>query len=140
MWKKSTSERYLIHELALIPLVILLISPESFRHHYLQAAFPLLYLWIKSRNCGAGWPVFRWSALALSTLIIGTVYADYLITAVRNPGLDLLLESLVPVAMILLIYVASTIPPSDTELATTEAQLAYSPQHEFDCAASHLDS
>lgn len=126
-WKKSNSARYLTHELALIPLVILLISPESFRHHYLQAVFPLLYLWIRSRDWTADSPLFRWSALALSSLIIGTVFADYLITAVRNPGLDLLLASLFPAATISLIYVASTTPPPDTELATQEPQLVYQP-------------
>lgn len=127
LWKKSASSRFLVYELALIPLVILLISPESFRHHYLQAAFPLLYLWVKSRDWGADWSVFHWSALALSTLIIGTVFADYLITALRNPGLDLVLSSLVPAATMVLIYIASTMPSPDTEVSTTETQLAYQP-------------
>lgn len=124
-WKKSPSARYLVHELALIPLVLLLISPESFRHHYLLAAFPLLYLWVRSREWGQGLSVFHWTALAFSTLLIGTVFADYIIAAVRNPLLDLALSGLFPAATILLIYVASVMPMPDTQPATTQYQLAH---------------
>jgi len=94
-WKKSASAKYLVNELAVLPLVILLISPESFRHHYLLAAFPLLYLWVKSRGRATEWSSVHWTALALSSLIIGTVFTDYIITGVRNPLLDLFLTSLV---------------------------------------------
>lgn len=124
-WKESPSARYLVHELALIPLVILLISPESFRHHYLLAAFPLLYLWVRSRELREDLSVFHWTALAFSSLLIGTVFADYIIVAVRNPLLDLALTGLYPAATILLIYVASVMPMPDTQPATTQHQLAY---------------
>ena len=98
----------------MISLVILLTSPESFRHHYLQAAFPLLYLWVKLKEWAGPRSVLHWAALALSSVAIGTVFPDYVINFVRNPLLDLSLSSLVAAATIVLIYIASAVPLPDT--------------------------
>jgi len=112
-WKRCPSAKNLVHELAVIPLVILLVSPESFRHHYLLAAFPLIYLWVKSREWSGPQPVLHWAALAFSSLAIGTVFPDYVITFVRNPVLDLSLSGLVAAATIMLIYAASAVLSPD---------------------------
>lgn len=105
-WKRDRSARHLTYELAVLPLIILLSSPESFRHHYLLAAFPILYLWGKSREWDGRWAVFHWAALGLTTLIIGTIFLDYPIVYVRHAWLDVSLSAFVPGATILLIYIA----------------------------------
>jgi hypothetical protein len=115
-WKRCRSAKNLVHELAVIPLVILLTSPESFRHHYLLAAFPLIYLWVKSREWSGPRSVLHWSILALASLAIGTAFPDYVITFVRNPVLDLAMSGLIAAATIALIYPASAVLETDTRI------------------------
>lgn len=124
-WKRCRSARNLVYELAVLPLVILIASPESFRHHYLLAALPLLFIWDKSRHCSDRWSSTQYAALALSTLAIGTVFADYLLIAIRNPLLDLCLSAIVPAATLLLIYLALRLP--DTSLSPATLSTASQP-------------
>jgi hypothetical protein len=100
LWRRNKSQAIPVQEFMVFVLLSLLISPVSWRHHYLVALLPLIFLWsfdLKRR--------FDLAVLALATLSIGTVLPDYMITAVRNPALDLLLVSLTPVSTLLLLYV-----------------------------------
>ncbi len=110
-WKKNKAATDLVYELVVMALVILLISPESFRHHYLVAVLPLLYLWMRSRFGTGKSAVLHWASLAFLTLAIGTVFPDYLITQIRNPLLDLSLSALVPAATLLLVYSSIVVYP-----------------------------
>jgi hypothetical protein len=126
-WKRCPSAKNLVHELAVIPLVILLTSPESFRHHYLLSVLPLIYLWARLRGLAGPRSVLHWAALAFSSLAIGTVFPDYVITFVRNPLLDLALSGLVAAATIVLIYVAHAVPLPDLTLMQLSPPLAAKP-------------
>lgn len=110
-WKKSKSAANLVYEVIVLALVTLLISPESFRHHYLLAILPLLYLWMRSRFWTGRSAVLCWVSLASLTLSIGTVFPDSLIVRVRNPGLDLSLSALVPAATMLLVFASILVYP-----------------------------
>ncbi len=103
-WKKNKSAANLIYELVVVALLTLLISPESFRHHYLLAILPLLYLWMRSRFWTGRAAALFWAVLAFFTLSIGTDLPDYLVTKLRNPLLDLSLSAIVPAATMLLLY------------------------------------
>jgi alpha-1,2-mannosyltransferase len=61
-------------ELAAIALVSLLISPISWRHHFLLALIPLIYLWLPGTKLFRLWQLI---ALTAATLIIGTPFANY---------------------------------------------------------------
>jgi hypothetical protein len=69
----------------------------------------------------------HWAALAFSSLAIGTVFPDYVITFVRNPLLDLALSGLVAAATIVLIYVAHAVPLPDLTLMQLSPPLAAKP-------------
>lgn len=113
-WLRCRSAKNLVYELTLLPLVILLASPESFRHHYLLAMLPLLCLWFRSREWVSGHVVLRLAVLGIATMIIGTPFADYVIVSVRSSAIDLLLTGLYPAATILLMYVATAVPSEET--------------------------
>src|SRR5262249_25681425 len=79
-------------------LLSLLISPVSWRHHYLLALLPLIYMWnIAEKKVDI---LF----LAIAALSIGSVLPDYVIAAVRNPLVDIGLASLIPISAILLLW------------------------------------
>jgi len=122
-WHCCRSARELVYELTVLPLVILLAAPESFRHHYLLAALPLLYLWLRSREWVGDRLALRLAALGIATLVIGTPFLDYVIASVRNSGIDLLLASLYSTATIVLIWFASDVPLSDNTFHLLEPTL-----------------
>ena len=101
LWRRNQTKSLPVYEFMPLALLTLLISPVSWRHHYLLALLPLIYLWsydVRRR--------FDLAVLAIATLSIGTVFADYLITAVHNPALDLALVSLTPLSTLFLLWVA----------------------------------
>jgi alpha-1,2-mannosyltransferase len=102
-WRRNKTSSGLVHELVTVSLVFLLISPVSWRHHYLLALVPLLYLWNVAAQSR-----FRIAVLAFATLAIGTVFPDYVIASVRNPALDIAFASMVPVSSLLLLWVLCT--------------------------------
>lgn len=108
-WRHCRSAKNLVYELAVLPLVILLASPESFRHHYLLATLPLLCLWFRSETWASGRVVFRLALLAAATIVIGTPFLDYVIVAVRSSAVDLLLAGLYPAATIVLMHAGSVV-------------------------------
>lgn len=101
LWRRNRSRRLPVIEFMPLALLSLLVSPVSWRHHYLLALLPLIFMWsyeIERR--------FDLAVLLVATLSIGTVLPDYVITAVRNPAVDLLLVSLTPISTLLLLWVA----------------------------------
>lgn len=113
-WHRCRSAKNLVYELTILPLVILLASPESFRHHYLLAILPLLCLWFRSREWFSGHVVLRLAVLGIATMVIGTSFTDYVIVSVRSSALDLLLTGLYPAVTILLMYIANVFPSEES--------------------------
>jgi hypothetical protein len=99
-WKKNRQPTAMVYELVTLGLVTILISPVSWRHHYLLTLIPVIYLWVK---LGERWRDIL--VLAAATLAMGTVFPDYLIAASLNPALGLVLSSLIPVTSFLLLVV-----------------------------------
>lgn len=120
-WKKNKTSTNVVYELLVVALVVLLISPESFRHHYLVAVLPLLYFWMRSRFEASRSVAIHWTTLAFLTLSIGTEFPDDLITRVRNPVLDLSLSALVPAATLLLLYSSIVVCPKEPAGSHEEA-------------------
>ncbi len=73
-YRRRSSQGALVSELAAIALLSLLISPVSWRHHFLLALIPLVYLWLPETKMLKQWQLF---ALTAATLIIGTPFVDY---------------------------------------------------------------
>jgi hypothetical protein len=99
-WKKNERPLAMVYELVTLALVTILISPVSWRHHYLLTLIPIIYLWAR---VGERWRDIL--VLAAATLAIGTVFPDYVIVASLNPVLDLVLSSLIPLTSFLLLLV-----------------------------------
>ncbi len=82
-------------ELVAIALLTLLVSPLSWRHHYLLALIPMIYLWLPDTASLDRWRVI---ALAVATAVIGTPFNDYAILYLH--GIPRLLANAVePLAM-----------------------------------------
>jgi hypothetical protein len=99
-WKKNRRPTAMVYELVTLALVTVLISPVSWRHHYLLTLIPVIYTWLR--------PAERWRdiiVLAAATLAMGTVFPDYVIVATSNRALALVLSSLIPVTSFLLLLV-----------------------------------
>jgi hypothetical protein len=100
-WRRTRGTSAITYELTVLALLPLVISPVVWRHHFLLALLPLIFLWFRSRD--------DWRdslVLAASTLAMGTVFVDYIIVAVRVPFVDLLLAALLPGISLLLLIVA----------------------------------
>lgn len=75
-WKKNKGSRGLVNELALLPLVYLLVSPFSWGHHFVLAVLPLTYLWLRSRESRVAATRIEIVFLALGTLVFGISLPD----------------------------------------------------------------
>lgn len=90
-WKKRRSgEVALSEELAIAPLVSLIISPVTWRSHFVLILLPLIYFWMQSRE---GSSKARLCVFALLTLAVGTPFADLVLLRVHNGLLQALLAS-----------------------------------------------
>jgi hypothetical protein len=99
-WKKNRRPTAIVYELVTLSLVTILISPVAWRHHYLLALIPVIYMWVRIGE--------RWRdiiVLAAATLAMGTVFPDYVILTASNAVLDLVLSTLIPAASFLLLWV-----------------------------------
>jgi hypothetical protein len=108
-WKKNPKTTAIVYELIVLALVALVISPVTWRHHFLLALLPLIYLWLCSRD---DWR--EWLVLAAATLAMGLVFLDFLVTAVRQPIFDLLLSAILPALTMLLFFVSLANYPDET--------------------------
>ena len=99
-WRKNRRPTAMVYELVTLALVTIVISPVSWRHHYLLTLIPVIYLWV---SLGERWRDIL--VLAAATLAMGTVFPDYVIAASSNPLLDLVLSSLIPLTSLLLLLV-----------------------------------
>jgi hypothetical protein len=102
-WRRNKTSSALVQELITVSLVTLLVSPVSWRHHYLLVLIPLLYLWNTAARSR-----FDIAVLAITALGIGTVFPDYVNAAIRNPVLDLALAAIIPASSLLLLWVLCT--------------------------------
>lgn len=98
-YRRHKDQAALGAELAAVALLTLVISPIAWRHHYLVALIPLVYLWLPGTI-----PLKRWQLIALSaaTLIIGTPFVDYAIVILRG-NWRLLANSLQPLATLVVL-------------------------------------
>jgi hypothetical protein len=100
LWRRNKTKYIPTSEFMAFALLSLLVSPVSWRHHYLLALLPLIYMW-NSESIRR----FDLAVLTVATLSIGSVLPDYVITAVRNPALDLLLVSVTPISTLFLLFI-----------------------------------
>jgi hypothetical protein len=66
-WKKNERPTAMVYELVTLALVTILISPVSWRHHYLLTLIPIIYLWVSWANAGgtpscSPLPPLRWAS------------------------------------------------------------------------------
>lgn len=84
-WRRRRGHRSLRQQLALLPLVVLLVSPFAWIQYYVFSLLPLTYMWSHSRRREV--PKRDLIVLVASSLIIGTDVLDYLfIQAHGAPG------------------------------------------------------
>jgi hypothetical protein len=100
LWRRNKTQNIPTSEFMAFALLSLLVSPVSWRHHYLLALLPLIYVW-NSESIRR----FDLAVLTVATLSIGSVLPDYVITAVHKPALQLLLVSATPMSTLLLLFV-----------------------------------
>jgi len=98
-YRQRNSQGALVSELAAIALLSLMISPVSWRHHFLLALIPLIYLWLPETKILKQWQLI---ALVAATLIIGTPFADYAARYLHG-SLRLLANGLQPAAALVVL-------------------------------------
>ena len=113
-WERTKTASYLTEELAIMALVVLLISPLSWRHHFVLAQLPLLYLWIRTRDSEQT-SAREWLALTSITVVMGTPVADYLALMVHNRLLQIAFASLLPIAASAALFLALSKVPRPTQ-------------------------
>ena len=93
-WKKGAGQRGLVHELALAPLIYLLVSPLAWDAHYILALIPLVYLWMKFQDTRVGASPGQIAILTGSTLLFGVTAPSHLAGGLNSFVVFLFLLSL----------------------------------------------
>jgi hypothetical protein len=99
--KRRSGEVALSEELAIAALVSLIISPVTWRHHFVLILLPLIYFWMQSRE---GWSKVRLWVFPLLTLALGTPFADLVLLRVHHGLLQALLASVFLLATCVLLF------------------------------------
>jgi glycosyl transferase family 87 len=87
---RNSSPRVLAQEFAILALVSLMISPVTWRHHYVIAILPLLCAWMHSRESASP---RRLALLSAITLVLGTPYIDFVLVRLQPGRLQAILSS-----------------------------------------------
>jgi len=87
---RDSSPRVLAQEFATLALVSLMISPITWRHHYVIAILPLLCAWMHSRDLASP---LRLALLSAITLVLGTPYIDFVLVRLHPGYLQAILSS-----------------------------------------------
>jgi len=104
MFVMQGSDKNLPNELALLALISLVISPVSWRHHYVLALLPLLVLWCTHLTSDRG-SRGRIAMLTVATLAIGSwPVGDLILPAVHPLVLRLLVGSVMLAGALICIY------------------------------------
>jgi hypothetical protein len=82
--------RVVAQEFAILALVSLMISPVTWRHHYVIAILPLLCAWMHSRESDSHQ---RLALLSGITLVLGTPFADFVLVQMHPGRLQAILSS-----------------------------------------------
>ena len=98
---RNSSPRVLAQELAILALVSLMISPITWRHHYVIAILPLLCAWMHSRESASP---RRLALLSAITLVLGTPYIDFVLVHLHPGRLQAILSSAFLVASAFLLW------------------------------------
>jgi len=89
-WRQRKDARGLLFEIILLPLVVLLVSPISWRQYFVLAVLPLTYLWVRSRDQAVAVSKLDLILLTISTLTFGMPLPDYRVARVLGTQLELL--------------------------------------------------
>jgi glycosyl transferase family 87 len=104
-WQRRTSKTEIVDEVILFALVSLLISPVSWRHHYVLALLPLFALWSKFVEAEAI-PLQDCLLLLFATIAIGgSPLGDLLVPHVRSSAVRIVLASPILIGAVLSIWV-----------------------------------
>jgi len=98
---RDSSPRVLAQEFATLALVSLMVSPVSWRHHYVIAILPLLCTWMHSRESASP---RRLALLSAITLVLGTPYSDFVLVHMHPGRLQAILSSAFLVASGVLLW------------------------------------
>ena len=97
---RDPNPRVLAQEFAILALVSLMISPVTWRHHYVLAVLPLLCAWMHSRESASH---RRLALLSGITFVLGTPFADFVLVHMHPGRLQVILSSAFLVASGLLL-------------------------------------
>ena len=103
---KKNQRGDLLWDMVVMSLVILLIAPFTWRHYYVLAIFPLLFVWFSL--IAGNFLRSRWALLAaiVCTLVMGTRYPDYLQNHLSNGPARVFLVALLPLSALMLMATA----------------------------------
>ncbi len=96
LWQvhRRRREPNLRYELAMFAFVALLISPVSWRHHYVMALFPLIVAWSRYHEMS----LREFAALVGATVLLGVPFGDYFVVLVRPSVLQVVVAAAPTVA------------------------------------------
>jgi glycosyl transferase family 87 len=115
-WRRTKHSTYLGYEVALLALVSLLISPVTWRHHYVLALLPLLFMWTApdfGTHAKGTWPL-----LFAGTVVIGTLFSTAVVQFAHSPVLQLFGSLLIPAAAVLVLWLGLTAYSPEISAAT----------------------
>ena len=116
---RESSPRVLAQEFAILALVSLMISPVTWRHHYVLAILPLLCAWVHSRRAAGA---RRLALLSAITLVLGTPYIDFVLIRMHPGRLQAIFSSVFLVASGFLLWLCMQDHRSMSDLVAEPAR------------------
>lgn len=132
-YKRNRTASRVGDELCALAILSLLISPVTWRHHYVLMLLPLLSLWMGMKRDASAW---RYGVLCMSTLAVTTVFPWYLLEVVRQPVIQIALTALMPVGAAVLLGLSLTEYTRATTAVHDEQQAMPERPHSGDLIAA----
>jgi Glycosyltransferase family 87 len=121
--RRTKHSTHLGYELALLALVSLLISPVTWRHHYVLALLPLLFMWTAS-DFGSD-SKLTWPLLFAATVVIGTPLSHAVVRFADSPALQLCASISMPAAAVMVLWLGLRAPSASVAAESGAEAVAF---------------
>ena len=102
LWRVNKTASGLVTEMYLLLLLSLIISPVSWRHGYILAVVPMIFIWLHPLT--QKWSVFEFLMLTTATVAVFSILPDYALAVSNNFLFQMLMVSVMPVGVLISMF------------------------------------
>jgi Gpi18-like mannosyltransferase len=117
-YKQSKAATRIAHEITTLAVLSLLISPVTWRHHYVLIILPLLYLWLDAKRVALS--DRSYVVLFLSTVAVASIFPFYLLELVHNSVLQIVVSAVMPAGAVALLAMSLVQDSRSTPMVDAE--------------------